>query len=356
MSVRDLHLRFFLLLASVLSVGCTHLQLRKNTLDQMQTVHDIQEQQVLDNLAMFVANPNAFPYFSMAAQGSSQVADQASLSATTGWERVASVFYFYQFLATPSANRVDTENWTLTPINDSVKLSLMRCAYQRAVSSCMKIQPSCVDPDCNALFETFYPPPKWTFRGSVCCATESAASSPAKGLPHVPGIVTPNGPVPQFCWFCWGPKAAVPENMDCNFVGHYRNTYVWVPPQGRNELTKLILIILDIAFYDPPPQAPARTVNIAINPEGSDGASANQPKPSGSSSQMGEHSKGFQQIATVPIGTGLDAVKLAHDVMALKQLLAGHALTEDGLIDYWCEALGVRTWTMRILPTSGTVW
>ena len=113
--------------------------------------------------------------------------------------------------------------------------------------------------------------------------------------------------------------------------------YAWVPRRGRAELTKLILLILDIAFYDPPPQAATRTVEITISPENSTGTpgdglgapiATNRGQPTG-----------FQQKATVPIGTSPDAVKLAHDVLALKQLLATHGLTTDSLIDYWARGI-----------------
>ena len=223
----------------------------------MQTVHDIQQQQVLDNLAMFVANPTAFPYFSIASQGSTAVVDQAGLSVAGEWQRALGVLYFYQLLGTPSANRSDTENWTLNPVNDSVKLSLMRCAYQRVVGSCVGISPACIDPDCNKLFDAFYPAPKLTLPlEGDCCVTcnepqEPSSQPQSRGLPHVPGIITPYALTSNRCWFCWGPKAALPEYCDPNFMGHYRDTYVWVSKQGRNELTKLTLLILDIAYYDP---------------------------------------------------------------------------------------------------------
>jgi hypothetical protein len=44
--------------------GCTATQLRKDSVQQAQAVHDMEEQQVLDNLAMFVYDCNSLPYFS----------------------------------------------------------------------------------------------------------------------------------------------------------------------------------------------------------------------------------------------------------------------------------------------------
>jgi hypothetical protein len=356
MAARGVGLLFLASLALICGSGCTHLQLQKNTINQMQTVHDIQQQQVLDNLAMFVCNPNSMPYFSIATQGSSAVADQASLSLTPEWQRAASgILPFFQILFTPSASRAATENWTLNPINDSVKLSLMRCAYQRAVANCVDIAPSCIDPNCNALFDAFYHPPKWSLPlvdgqpcGACCRAAESEpAASQGKALPHVPGIVSPSGLLSNCCWFGWGPKESVPEGFNCSFVGHHGQMYVWVPACGRNELTKLTLLICDIAYYDPPSPPAARTVEITI---GSKDASATEKSETASDTTSGPDKKvtteskptapsAPSQKATVPVGTSLYAVKLAHHVTVLKQLLAEHGLTEDSLIDYWARGI-----------------
>ena len=68
--------------------GCTHVQLRKNSVNQAGAVHDLQQQQVLDNLAMFVYDYNSMPYFSYANQSGAQVTDQANANASLGWGRV----------------------------------------------------------------------------------------------------------------------------------------------------------------------------------------------------------------------------------------------------------------------------
>ena len=68
--------------------GCTAVQLRKDTVGEATAVHDLVQQQVLDNLAMFVHDPNSMPYFSYANQGGAQVTDQASANATAGGGRV----------------------------------------------------------------------------------------------------------------------------------------------------------------------------------------------------------------------------------------------------------------------------
>ena len=60
----------------------------KNSVSQAAAVHDLQQQQVLDNLAMFVYDYNSMPYFSYPNQSGAQVTDQANASASLGWGRV----------------------------------------------------------------------------------------------------------------------------------------------------------------------------------------------------------------------------------------------------------------------------
>ena len=48
-------------------------------------------------------------------------------------------------------------------------------------------------------------------------------------------------------WFCVGRKSDVPK--DACFVGHYCETYVWVPPQGVDDLSRFTLIILAITKH-----------------------------------------------------------------------------------------------------------
>jgi hypothetical protein len=67
---------------------------------------------------------------------------------------------------------------------------------------------------------------------------------------HARGIVTSECLNEQPCWFHVGCHCCVPRNCAC--VGHYCGTYVWVLPEGRDELTKLTLTILDFAINNAP--------------------------------------------------------------------------------------------------------
>src|SRR5437588_1945686 len=113
---------YFALPVLLAGTGCTHWQLRANTIRQSTTLSDIYTQQVLDNLAMFVVNPDALPFFAVPNQGTSEVQDTGG---------VAGLGYLTpHFIGEPlglTANRQMTENWVLDPVRDPAKLALMRC-------------------------------------------------------------------------------------------------------------------------------------------------------------------------------------------------------------------------------------
>lgn len=553
----------------------------------MRTVHDIQQQQVLDNLAMFACNPDAFPFFSIATQGTSTVSDNGSLAVTTGWGLApsASRLIFNAAGVNPTVSRAATEVWTLTPINDSVKLALMRCAFQRAIAGCVGRGASCDCPNCNAILGNFYPLPpqaplplapagapisevayppaiqsavgtdpvvinvsspeserthgaedgplaitvrfsepvyvtasengsvptlalnvpapdpkvpvaakytsgsatdtltftytpgakdsvavldvastsalqlnKATIKdaagndaklalpdtlslhkikieakkgamtrmfetmealvsgagaataakpqaggppaaapgggGSGAGSASGAGSSQPQGLPHVPGIITPYCLSPDNCWFCCGCKKDVPKHCDPLFVGHYGDTYVWVPPSGRNELSKLTLLIQDIAFYQPPTPPTPPTIGITFGPPGGGGAgsagpgqqnapagptpgtttmmtetSTTKPNPIGggtftttngtsttaiattaagttvagtapaTSPPFSDQMRQAALNATVQIGTNPDAILFAHKIFALDTILSRHNMSEQQLVDYWSRGV-----------------
>ena len=145
---------FFALLSIAigLSCCCTHVQLRNNTIHQARSVADIHQQQVMDNLATFVVNPHALPYFSYAKSGVSDVTDTGRISTVLNW--IASGFDRAVF--TVEAQRAAKEGWTLEPINDPRKLELMRCAYQKVVQNCGLGAMSMQCPDCQKRLNRFY--------------------------------------------------------------------------------------------------------------------------------------------------------------------------------------------------------
>jgi hypothetical protein len=227
-----------LALAAVLVVatGCTHVQLRKNAVRQSGTLSDIHQQQVLNNLAKFVYDYHSLPSFSLPNQGAAAVTDTGNASMTPGFARQSGDFVFNTLGLNFSAARQAQESFTLTPINDPRKLELMRCAYQQAVKSCGCGEVSEHCPDCQLLQKRFYtgdPDGDISARAGGITTSECLKNSP--------------------CWFNVCCKKCLPKKKcPCNYIGEYCGVYVYVPPEGRDELTKLTLTILDYAINTPP--------------------------------------------------------------------------------------------------------
>jgi hypothetical protein len=212
---------------------------------QASAVHDLQQQQVLDNLAMFVHDHNSMPYFSYANQSGAQVTDQANANASLGWGRGASNLFgagaqTVPFLLTAiglsgGGQRTQLEAFTVTPVNDPRKLELMRCAYQTAVANCGRDAVCATCPDCQTRFKVFY-------TGDPNGDIRQTAN----------GVVTSECLKSDCCWFHIGCKKCVPKHCPCIAIGEHCGCYVWVLPEGQDQLTKLTLAILDYALHDPP--------------------------------------------------------------------------------------------------------
>lgn len=217
-----------LVVAQCTCIGCTSTQLRRSTVAHSTTLADIYTQQVVNNLAMFVQNPSALPFFAFPNQGTTSIQDTGNVG-NLGY--VTEHFQSSPF--TLAASRQATENWVLVPVSDPAKLGLMRCAYQQVLASCGLHGPVSLNdcPNCRRLRRDFYGPTDMEQRD-----------------PHF----NENLPcLDSDCWFCWGCKKDVPVDCCGPYVGCYCGLYLWVPPQGREMLTRLTLTILDYAVNDP---------------------------------------------------------------------------------------------------------
>lgn len=187
--------------------GCTHQQLRNTTRHVEGTLTDLHYQQVLDNLALFVANPAALPYYAVISSGVVQVSDAGTLAYQFNNNPFGSPTGVPNNLFGLGGGRTVSAQWSLTPVHDPAKLAIMRCAYQMAVGA-----PLAPCDDCEKKVRTFFD--------------------------------KDYGGIPQG-WFHAGGKRDVP---DCaGHVGRYCDTYVWVTPEGYDALTKFALGILDVA-------------------------------------------------------------------------------------------------------------
>ena len=161
---------FFLFLFIVLSTGCAHNQLKFNTTKHSGTLTDIYEQQVLDNLARFVENPETVPHFELPSSGGTNVNDTAGFSAGP-----LNTFRREFGLA---GNRTQLNAWILQPVTDPDRLRRIQCAFQRAVGY---QSPSCKD--CCELEKSFIDSPPISV-GSVFDETGKRRVDPVTEEPY----------------------------------------------------------------------------------------------------------------------------------------------------------------------------
>lgn len=221
--------------------GCqTHLCLRDNTVRTAATLTDLNYQQVLDNLAMFVANPSTLPSVSVINAGTVTVADQKTYNTSATYsptlpfaQQGGGALPILTLLFNPSGQRNVTENWSIAPVTDIDNLRRIRCAFQLLVLDGGRTTDceSCLD-----LLERFY-----------------------LGETDRMDCVIPTG------WFHVGCKKDVPQNA-CYF-GRYCDTYVWVLPDGVEGLTRFTMTVIDLATGKP--HAPMKTVVRTYKTDGS---------------------------------------------------------------------------------------
>lgn len=208
------------------AVGCTHLQLRRSTVAHSMTLSDLYTQQVLNNLAMFVQNPDALPFFAFPNQGTTSIQDTGNIG-NPGY--ASGNFSTSPFVL--NGSRQTTENWVLVPVSDPGKLGLMRCAYRQAIAQCIGVDKTFTGcPDCRTLRKDFHGP-----SGSASDKPNENEEQPCLN---------------SACWFRWSCNKHLPKSADRRFVGRYGEVCVWVPLEGRDMLTRLTLWVLDYAVND----------------------------------------------------------------------------------------------------------
>ena len=203
-----------------LSSGCTHVALRDDTVRTTDTLADLQYQQVLDNVARFHDDPDAVPSFAVTTAGTVSILDTtgAGVSPTysptlTFIQQGGGALPILSLLFPFTASRAVTENWSVTPITDGDNLRRLRCAYRMLVMA----EGTPNYEFCTKQMKEFF-------------AGEEAAL--ADRFP-------PRG------WYYVGSKKDVPK-CAC-YVGHHCETYVWVMPEGRNDLAVFTMAALDLA-------------------------------------------------------------------------------------------------------------
>ena len=225
-----------MILTAALFSGCINSQLRNNTVDECRALGDVYEQQVMNNLAMFVYDPDSMPYFSYATTMASQVTNtaQGSVTPTLGYPTQLKNLVFSSLGFTGQATNANNETFNMFPVTDPRKLDLMRCAYQKAMAGCLGRDMSRSCPDCKTRFNMFYTGSK---NGDISEKSDGRITTECFA---------------KVGWFHVGCKKQLPPKCDCLAVGDYCGVYVWVDCYGRDQLTKLTMTILDFAVNAQP--------------------------------------------------------------------------------------------------------
>jgi hypothetical protein len=224
----------------LLAGGCaTHRSLCNNTVKTTATLTDLNYRMVLENVAMFVANPSAMPAIAVVNAGTVTVADQKTINANATYaptetfsQQAGAGLPILSLLFNPSASRILTENWSLAPVTDVDNLRRIRCAFQLVVVGSETTNcDNCLD-----LLRRFY-----------------------LGETDRMDCMLPTG------WFHAGCKKDVPRGA-C-YAAHYCDTWVWVMPDGLEGLTRFTMTVIDLATGKP--HAPMKTVVRNYKADGS---------------------------------------------------------------------------------------
>ena len=247
--------------------GCTTGRLRQRTINQGSTLPELQYQQVLDNLAQFATNPSALPWHVNLREGTTQITD--SISGGAAVDLGPPVTWFPQLLG----SRTAVAQWGVSPVIDATELRLLRLAYRRAFGAMDMAAPEFLDElghelkdqfasnaDLRNESELFYEYQSRSSHNSkemdahiittndtaVCGDPDpSRDRSPlARNVCRKIGMIQNDLAMIQAGWFQVGRKRDIPK--DACYVGKCGHTYVWVGPEGRNQLTEFTLTVLKI--------------------------------------------------------------------------------------------------------------
>jgi hypothetical protein len=258
--------RIILALAALALVsGCATDRLRQRTVRQGGTLPELQYQQVLDNLALFSTNPAAIPGHVNLREGTTQITDSISLGAAVDIGPPT------ETLPQIIGSRTAVAQWGGAPVIDSLVLRLLRIAYRRAHGSPEMPDPELIDelshelknqvpvnPDLRDESELFYEFQGRHYHefaeldaGTLTTNDESFAwregpKSPlARDVSRQVEVTLRQLARIGGGWFHVGRKRDVPK--DACYVGHHRDSWVWVGPDGREALTEFTLTVMRLS-------------------------------------------------------------------------------------------------------------
>jgi hypothetical protein len=206
------------------SMGCLTRAFQAETLAATRELMEIENQEVMDNIVRFAVNPGSMPRFGIVSQGVFQMNDTVTVTPGLTWSPSGLMSTMLGF----SGQRAGSNQWTMTPIYDPEKLKKMRCLFRHAVN------PADVDP---------------CYDNHAYLASLSVLAKPSTTLTTATADVPETCGIPTGFYRC-GRKCDVSARA-C-FVAHHGSLWLWVEPEGLDGLTRLTLLVLDVATAVPP--------------------------------------------------------------------------------------------------------
>lgn len=217
--------------------GCAHQQLTMSTVLTANSFQTIVYQIVLNNIAMFAAEPNTLPWHVRVRDGTVQIQDRIGIGQQGGGFSTFEGGGLGIETYGPQGSRQVALQWGTDAVGDPIQLYALQTVYRRVlglpplpepnfIAEARRIRPSEGDSDDEN-------PPGDTDR-----ETRSLLGSVE---------VSRSGEVPVG-WFFIGGKKDVPKAA--RYVGRYGDCYVWVMPEGVGGLARFTLLVLSIVKFD----------------------------------------------------------------------------------------------------------
>jgi hypothetical protein len=244
--------------------GCQAAVVRDHAAQLSGSIPDLYYEQVLDNIAMSIARPDALPYFGISTQATSANARliSAGYTPTLSFITAAGAFFdrwlFSGQTIPVSAAAQNQGSIQITPILDPDKLVLLGGAFH-VLGGFQTL------PGIEARALTCYYNAQ---RGCNCQGTQNP-NSPT-GLVQLVYYQDMLANLSTQRWFGTSTsKLRVPK--DACYVGHYCGLYVWVDQSHLDDLKEATLVLLDIA------SAELNSLNLGDRPKPKAGAPGAAP-------------------------------------------------------------------------------
>jgi hypothetical protein len=207
-------------MAASACTGCTMMSLERHTVSQMDSVVGLRYQEALNNLARVACDPWALPNFSSMFDGTITLTDMGSITSTTTWQHILAAPVQNGFSSeafNPSVSRTIVQDWSLDPIEVPEKLEAMRSCCQWEIYG-----PDSVRPQDRGLL-----------------AKSDGNPSPGRHF----GVQEKLERIPPG-WLHVGRLRDVPACAA--YKAHFRDTWVWVMPDGVKGLADFSLVLENI--------------------------------------------------------------------------------------------------------------